>query len=370
MSKQALIINAENSVHLVCELPRLLKKGGYYVTVMGQSHWLLSSSSIDERIPGPASPIELIAAAALLIAKRPFDLKILSCDALNWALLDSGMDLALKMELSPIKNLDYLYALEGKVGAAQMRKTLGISSPPSQPARSLEEAAEIASELGFPVILKRSRSGAGLGVVKCSAMQEVMQASLATDHPFLVEKFLEGDLISVEPLFLDSRLAAYSYSMKTCSENEYSPSLERVMMPCPEVEPILHTLGKELQLSGIFNLTFLRENRSGKHTLFEIDFRPTRWVRHGELAGVDWSLALRDPSAPLQRPAITKTIRHFPEDLKHAVKTKQLDRILYWALNRNRSWGSLPFRDLKFLSTMGAHSIKKILRRLLRPRRV
>lgn len=109
-------------------------------------------------------------------------------------------------------------------------------------------------------------------------------------------------------------------------------------MPCPEIEPVLQKIGEELQMTCFTNITGIREKGSGKHYLFELDFRQNRWIRHGELVGVDWSTALRGPLSLPQRPQSTKTIRLFPADLWHAIKTKQKDRILFWLLNRNQNF--------------------------------
>ncbi len=357
--KEIIIVAPKDSAHLVCELPYLFKKAGFRVTVLAFPDWSLAYSSyIDELIDASPNPKEIIEEAALLLAKRSFEFKILASDSLIWALVDSAIDPALKMQLYPIANPIFLQALNGKVEVAALLKELEIPSPPSQAAQSLQEAASIAQEIGFPVILKVSRSGAGEGVYKCETEEEVMKASIATDQPFLIEKYLEGDLISVEPLFLASRLVAYSYSIMTYSPTLYAPSLERMFMPCKEIEPILQKLGEKLQLTGFFSLSFIREKEQ-KHSLFELDFRPNRWVRHGALAGVDWVKALQG-SFPLQSPQSIKKVRHFQADLWHAIKTKQKDRIFYWLFNRNGSWKTIPFYDLKVLFGGAWHMMKKI----------
>ena len=319
------------------------------------------SSHIDELIEAHEDLNEVIEQAALLITERSFQLKILVPDALIWALVDSNIDPFLKAQLYPIANLSYLMALDGKVGVAAVWKELGILSPPSRAANSLTEAVDVAIDLGFPVILKKSRSGGGDGVFKCCTPEEIARVPLSFDRPILVEKYLEGDLISVECLFLESRLAAYSYSVVNYSSSLYGPSLGRTFMPCPEIEPVLQKLGEKLQMTGFTNITFIREGKSRKHYLIELDFRPNRWVRHSELVGVDWSSVLRDPSTSLQRPQLTKTLRHFPADLWHAMKTKEKDRIFYWLFNRNASWRSVPFHDLRFFCGCVYYGLKKVL---------
>jgi hypothetical protein len=358
--RAVLLVVAKHSAHLVCDLPRLFKNGGFGVTVLAFPHWSLTNSSyIDEFIQAPEDPKEVIEQAALLITKRIFELKILSSDALIWALVDSPIDPLIKTQLSPIANSSYLNALDGKVGAAAMWEELAIPSPPSRVAHSLTEAATMATEMGFPVMLKVSRSGGGDGIFKCGSVEEIMNAPISTERPFLVEKYLDGDLMSVEPLFLQSRLVAYSYSKMTYFLGNYQPSLERIFMPCPEIEPILQKLGKELQWTGFANISLIRESKSRKLFLFELDFRPNRWIRYGEMVGVDWSRALRDPFSPLQSPQSIKKMRHFPSDLVHAIRKKKGRRILYWIFNQNKSWKSIPFYDLKYLLRGVGYAILK-----------
>ena len=135
-------------------------------------------------------------------------------------------------------------------------------------------------------------------------------------------------------------------------------------MPCPAVEPVLHKLGEGLQLTGFANFTFIREKHSQQLYLLETDFRPNRWVRHGELVGVDWLKALRDPSGPLQRPQSTRAVRHFPDDLNNAIQTRQWDRVLYWMINRNKSWTFLPFREYKMFLGYVLFRMKRFARKM------
>ena len=83
MQKSVLMVAPETSAHLICELPRLFKNAGFRVTVLAFPDWSLQYSSyIDELIDTSASPKEVIEHAALLVAQRTFQLKILSSDAL------------------------------------------------------------------------------------------------------------------------------------------------------------------------------------------------------------------------------------------------------------------------------------------------
>ncbi len=339
--KTALIVLSNESVHLISALPYLLKKGGYRVTVISYPFWSLTQNPhIDEFIKSSDDPRLILEQLAGIIreSNRSFNLTILGTDQLIWTLLDSEIDPLIQEQLYPIANLSLLEALQGKIGVAAVCKKLGILAPPSKVAQNHQEALEASLELGFPVMLKVSRSGAGEGVFKCHDPEEVLRAPILFKKPILVEKYIEGDLISVEPLFLQSHLRAYNYAKMTYSLTPFSPSLERIFMPCPEVEPILQKLGRELQMSGFANISFIRERTTKHHYLFELDFRPNRWISYGQFVGVDWINVLKDPFAPLQKPTVVKELRHFPSDLWNGIKTKNWRRILYWLSNRNSCW--------------------------------
>ncbi len=362
MQKSVLFIVSRQSAHLVCELPYLFKKAGFRVTMLAFPHWSLKRSSyVDEWIDSNALPAEMIEQAAFLVAARHFDLKIISSDALIWALLESPLDESLKRGLYPIGNWDYLGALEGKVGVAKMCKKIGIPTPESKVVTSLQEASDAAREMGFPVLLKISQSGGGNGVYRCFTEEEIMTAPIGQDRPFLVEKFIEGDLISVEAFFFQGHLAAYAYSKMIYFSSPFAPSLERIFMPCIEIEPTLVKLGKDLKMTGFANISLVKKR--DQHLLFELDFRPNRWVRHSELVGVDWSEALRAPLQSSQKPDRLKRIRHFPEDFRHAIRKKRWKRVFYWLFNLNHSWGSLPLYDLKWILGGASYAFQRVFSR-------
>jgi len=358
-SRTVLIVSAQHSAHLVSELPRIFKNRGFRVVVLGFPHYSLTyCSAIDEWIEAPSDLNQVLQIASKLVLNRAFEMIILAPDALLWALYDTKNGKLLE-QLSPIGNPRYWHLLSGKIEVASLLKELNILSPPSKAACSSEEALNAAKELGYPVMLKISRSGGGNGVIRCDSPKHIIDAPFSYDRPILVEKFIEGELISVEPLFVSGKLRAYSYSKMTDLYGPYAPSLERYFLPCSDIESTLTLLGSTLNWTGFANMTFFFD--SGKHYLFEIDFRPTRWIRQSELAQVNWSEALKDPSSPLQKPQISKTVRHFPADFYNALTSKDLSRTCYWLFNRNQCWKSIPKENPKLFLGAAIHLIKKAL---------
>ena len=331
------------------------------MTVISAPYWLLKFSSyIDEFIEAPLQSVSVINQAADFLRKsnRTFDLTILAPDALIWALVDSEIEPSTKMKLYPIGNLSYLSALDGKIGVADTCKKLNLLVPPSRAVQTKTEAVEAAHELGFPVMLKVSRSGGGNGVFQCNSPDEVAIAPISTEVPFLVEKTIEGDSISIEPHFLHSQLLGYSYSTMLYTGNPFKPSLERVFKPYPKIEPILKKLGDNLQLNGFFNITMIRDRETNEHYLIELDFRPNRWVKYGKFVGVDWSKALKTGS--FQTPQKIRQLNLFPSDLFQAIRSRNWARVIPWILNKNRRWKSIPLYDKKLLFLGAPLFFKKI----------
>lgn len=358
-NRTVLIVSAYRSAHLVCQLPRIFKNGGFRVVVLGFPHYSLTyCSTIDEWIEAPQDLNLVLEMVHQLASNRVFDIVILAPDALLWALYDT-QDEALLKQLSPIGNPRYWHLLSGKIEAAAFLNEFHFTAPPSKAVHTCSEAIRAANELGYPVMLKISRSGAGNGVVRCDHESQIVHAPIAYDRPILVEKFIEGELISVEPLFINGELKAYAYSKMTALYSPFAPSLERHFLPCPEIEATLQAIGKTLHWTGFANMSFILDRASNAHYLFEIDCRPTRWIQQSELVQINWSQALADPQAPLQKPILSKTIRHFPADFYNALKTRNLNNITYWLFNRNQSWKSIPKDNPKLFFGAAIHLIKK-----------
>lgn len=351
--KNVLIVFSGTTFFLIHELPFLLKKGGLHVTLISSSHWsICHNPAIDEWIEAPCDSKKALQKAIELIqsSKKKFDCILLGTDALVW---EVSQNFPKAEPLSPIANRQYRSILEGKIGVFTFCQQRGIPFPPSRIGHSLEEIKKSAEDLGFPVLLKISKSGGGEGVYKCHSFQELEKAyRKIPPQELLIQKWIEGEAISVEPLFIHSHLLAYNYSIMTETPQPFSESIARIFKPNMEVLPLLQKIGQELKPTGFFNMTFIHEKTTGKHYLIELDFRPNKWIGCAPWVGVDWSRALmhyrgKSPEI-IETPKQTKRIRHFASDVRYALFYQNYKVMGYWLFNREGCWKTIPFHHWKW----------------------
>ncbi|MBP9692913.1 MAG: hypothetical protein KBD90_06280 [Alphaproteobacteria bacterium] len=369
--KQCLILASRASgPALVCDLPYLLKQEeGFQVTVISPPYWQLTHNSfIDIWIEAGREDQMVIAQAADLIrsSSTPFDLIIFGSDELLWTVLDSDLEPSMKEQFYPINDLSSLSVLEGKIGVSLFCEKMGILHPPFFIARTKEDLLQGGSLLGLPVMVKIPRSGGGGGVKQCHTLEELHDVSF-NRYPLLMQKYIEGETISVEPFYDHSHLKGYNYSKMTLTNSLFGPSVERIFQPYPDLEPLLKQLGSVLGVNGFLNMSFIQETTSGLHYLIEMDFRPNRWVAYGNFVGVDWLKALssgeeRSPSSP----KTTRLLRHFPEHFFYSIRSSNLKGVLYWVFNCDYSWKCLPLHDKKLLFKGIRRFLKKSSFSLLR----
>ncbi len=202
----------------------------------------------------------------------------------------------------PIPELDHLMPVRednarhmlGKVGFSQVCKSLGLRTPEFAVLTNAEQANAAVEQLGFPLVTKINYSAAGEGV-QVFRDREAYLAYVATYRflqPLLVQKFIEGELISVEALFRDGQLLQYVCSIDV--DATLGPSTKRrYVRRLPEVVEFLEPLAKFARLHCFTNITFVREFSSGQLFLIEADPRPNKWAPYGHWFGADFSEAFR-----------------------------------------------------------------------------
>src|SRR5262249_46559039 len=144
----------------------------------------------------------------------------------------------------------------------------GIPTPDFRVCENAGEMETAFAGIGFPLVIKLDRSGGGEGVFICrSRGQGRLHEERLRHQKFVIEKFIDGDGINVEPLFIGGRLAGYACSETCIAYNDTGVTLRRQYMPCPDIQETLETLGRKLDLTGFCNIGFMRENGSGRHYL-------------------------------------------------------------------------------------------------------
>ena len=103
----------------------------------------------------------------------------------------------------------------------------GIRSPQYIVVDSLEELKEASSRLGFPAILKPSDGRGSRGVMYLETLDELEKAfiyarSNSKTKVLIIEKFIEGDQLSVEGIFVKNRFHAVGYADRNYSRLNYT----------------------------------------------------------------------------------------------------------------------------------------------------
>ena len=185
-------------------------------------------------------------------------------------------------------------SMMGKINFARLCKQLSIPTPDFAAIQSLEDRDTVVLRLGLPLVTKVNYSSAGLGVNIFQDIQ-ALQAYLEAynfDQPLMAQKFIDGELISVEALFCNGRLLEYICSVDV--DATLGPSTKRRYMPrIPEVGAVLEKLGQFTKLHGFANITFIRQLPSGSLFLIEVDPRPNKWVPYAHWFGANFAQAFR-----------------------------------------------------------------------------
>ncbi|MBI3419243.1 MAG: ATP-grasp domain-containing protein [Proteobacteria bacterium] len=354
--KTVLLATSKNGRGPVFELPFVLKQAGFHVTLMcGHKTRSLVSSYHDVWIESSEEAPAIVAQVATLVSQNPdaFDWVILGDDAVLEALADAKFDMALKLRFSPMRRPEYLGMLGSKIETARLLQAHGILMPASKGAGSTEEAAQAAIEIGFPVMVKIEHSGGGEGVFKCHSAEEVLACRpYIQNHRVLVEKFVEGELISIEALFMNGRLMAHAYS-EVISYLGFGVSARRTYRPWPAIKKEVETLGKNFALHGFTSLGYIREKETGRHYMMEADLRENAWAAYTRFAGVDMAKALKAyiAGSPLPAQQEKETIVSMPHrEIRSFIRQKQFLPLLGYVCNPVY-WRFIPFHDPHLIFT-------------------
>ncbi len=359
--KNVLIVGSADSKDTIGELPYVLQQAGLRVTLLCSAGLRPFVSSFHDRwIEGSDAAEPLLQQLVALVTATPaaFDWIILGDDHLLRALADAPVEANLKARLGPVGNPAQLDVLGSKIGSARFCAAHGIKAPAFQVCDDRTALAAIAlgadaDGLTFPFMVKIDRSSGGLGVFACHGWPELeAHAPRFTPWPVLVERFIVGDTVSVEPCFVAGELVAYSSSVIEISLGG-AVSTRRRYAPHPALAAQLALIGRQLQLTGFGNFTFMRARADGQYYLVEMDLRPNAWIGYGRKVGVDFAAALRahfsgGDGLAVQQPRST-TLSLYHREVTYFLTRRHWRGLLYWLRNRQGCWRTIPFYDRPLL---------------------
>jgi hypothetical protein len=184
---------------------------------------------------------------------------------------------------------DAVAACRDKKLSRERLTAAGLPQPRHSTASSPEELAEVAADLGYPVVLKPRALGGSAGVIKVSKPDEVASAyavATAASYPgiehsanVVVEQYLDGPEISIDGSMFDGNYQAYTIAHKELGEPPYFVETGHVvngddpLLDDPELHGILERAHKALGFDHGLTHSEVRFTRLGP-VVIEINGRP------------------------------------------------------------------------------------------------
>jgi len=166
---------------------------------------------------------------------------------------------------------------------------LNILLPEGKTAFSFEQAKTIASEIGFPVLVRPSYvlGGRAMEVVyNDTTLEEYMQMAtdISAEHPILIDKYIKGKEIEVDGICDGKNVLIPGIMEHIEKAGVHSGDSIAVYPPITINQKVQNTiveytqkLGKELQIKGLFNIQFVVDENN-KVYVIEVNPRASRTI--------------------------------------------------------------------------------------------
>jgi predicted ATP-grasp superfamily ATP-dependent carboligase len=159
----------------------------------------------------------------------------------------------------------------------------------------------------------------------------------------LLQEYIEGEVIFVEALFYKGNLLHYqSSNALQYGSNEFSYTTKRIFYQNNAIGQLLLELGKKVVLNSFANILYIKDNKTEKYHLIEIDPRPNSWIAYSKfLTKDDFIEALKRivngdyksgfKGSNIKRPRIE--IALFYKDIRRISWNKDFKGLLTWIFN-------------------------------------
>ena len=245
-----------------------------------------------------------------------------------------------------------LAALGSKIGQQALAEAAGVPTPETRVVSSVDDVAMAVREMPGSLLLKADVGGGGAQVWSLRDMRDVSRVPRLPDQlPGPVQEWVEGDLISVEPLYRRGRLLGLQYSRVECAMgNGRGPSTKRRFLDPPgEVLDILAALGEAGRLHGFGNVTFVRCWRRQQHLLVECDMRINSCVQYGPQLGLDWAgLLTSDGTGRVATTSLGpagRVIHVYPRAISAGLAEMSWASLRPWVMREEGTWEARNQRD-------------------------
>lgn len=320
---------------ILCEIPKLFSKAGYEVHVLcPANNCAIANSYYNVWIDSGETLETLFQKLYQLSLSGEYVRIVIGDDPLMWQIYRQPLNELI--HLLPIKNLEVLYML-GKTGFSEFCNKYNIPTPSYYVVQEKSDISKAKEKIGFPLLIKPSYSNGGYGITICNDEENYNLAwsDKYFDTPFLVQEFLEGELLSVEAIYRNGELIEYATSIK--EGDGLGPSTKRIYLAKNLfLTKELQNFGMACKLDGFVNMSYIKCSEDN-YQLFEADPRPTAWVATGQWFGADFIQAIRIWIEDLPIP----DINHEPFKENAIIVAEALPRHTSYLINQGRLFDAL-----------------------------
>ena len=129
-------------------------------------------------------------------------------------------------------------------------------------------------DLKFPQLIKPRRSSGGQGIVKVTSREELAATrAIRSPESYFFQDYIEGDDYGCSVLAEKGRLLAWTVQRGVGRMSAYAPSLQLQMQNCEPVLAVTRRLMAELRWSGVANVDFRLDRRTGQPLVLEVNGR-------------------------------------------------------------------------------------------------
>ncbi len=183
----------------------------------------------------------------------------------------------------------------------ELLKKLGLRQPDNGTARAYEEAREVATRIGYPVLVRPSYvlGGRGMEIVyDDQSLAEFMQGAIliSPDHPILIDRFLESAIEVDVDAVSDGQDVVVAGVMEHIEEAGIHSGDSACVIPpfslsppmVDQIKQATYALARELQVIGLMNVQYaVKDNEL---YVLEVNPRASRTVPYvSKATGVSWA---------------------------------------------------------------------------------
>ena len=355
------------------EIPYIFKKAGFKVQIYCPAQsWLTFSSFYETHFLAPSEEEPFVLDLQQLVKQHKFDWVLLTEDPLIDLIKRSIQDVALLLELLPIKNEQAIEILSSKIGFSKYFQRNNIPTPVFKSYVNGVDLLDSLKEIQFPVLNKYDLSWGGEDMTISYTFEELENKLQIIPSPatLLIQEYIDGEEIRVDALFFQGKLLNY-FCAKVLSntKNQFSYTTRRSYYEYQELFFILSSIGENIGAHGFANICFIKEKASGIHYLIEMDLRPNSWIAYSEhLSEYSFVYCLKNlqhsekndfPKGQLKQPKIIE-LALFYKDIRRAIWAKDLKGITRWLFGLKGYWRFLPFYDLRLSNKIFKEMWKEI----------